>query len=109
MMPDGLHFAEGSRAQVLLVSTLLWDFEVVEAPWLLYREPYYYLFFSSNTFESPHYHVEVARSLNGPTGPYTRNSRGNAVIEIDIQRYLHNNVTFVAPGRITCHYLISYL
>ena len=34
---DGLHFSEGTKAKVLLVSSLLWDFEVVEAPWILYR------------------------------------------------------------------------
>ena len=34
---DGLHFSEGTKAKVLLVSSLLWDFEVVEAPWILHR------------------------------------------------------------------------
>lgn len=96
MQADGLHFAHKSRAKVLLVSTLFWDFEVVEAPWIVYKEPYYYLFFSGNTYESPHYHVGVARSLS-PTGPYTRNLEHN-VIEVDMERYVHKNVTFVSPG-----------
>jgi len=93
---DGLHFSEGTKAKVLLVSSLLWDFEVVEAPWILHREPYYYLFFSSNTFQSPFYHVGVARSLN-VTGPYTRNDQ-NYVIEVDKRRFHIGNVTFVSPG-----------
>ena len=96
MQPDGIHFANESRAHVLLTSTLFWDFEVVEAPWIIYREPFYYLLFSSNTYKSPHYHVGVARSLS-PTGPYTRNHEQN-VIGVDMERYIHKNVTFVSPG-----------
>lgn len=93
---DGIHFVEDSRIKVLLVSTLLWDLEVVEGPWILYREPFYFLFFSANTYQSPQYHVGVARSTS-PTGPYQRNSSQN-VIQLDLERYIRNNVTFVSPG-----------
>ena len=47
------------------------DYLIVEGPSIIYRKPYYYLFFSGNGFYSPIYHVSVARSTS-VTGPYER-------------------------------------
>ena len=61
-----------------------------------YREPYYYLFFSTHLFTGPHYQTEVARSLD-ILGPYERLSM--PISHTDFDRYLDGlNCTFVAPG-----------
>ena len=70
-----------------------------------YREPYYYLFFSTHLFNTPHYQTEVARSKD-ILGPYERLS--TPITHTDYERYIHGiNCTFVAPGNFT--YLQNYL
>ena len=61
-----------------------------------YRDPYYYLFFSTHLFTGPHYQTEVARSSD-ILGPYERLS--TPISHTDFDRYLNGlNCTFVAPG-----------
>ena len=46
---------------------------VAEAPWMMYKNGYYYLFYSSGwTFEAK-YHIRVARGQD-VTGPFTRSN-----------------------------------
>jgi xylan 1,4-beta-xylosidase len=58
------------------------DHFIVEGPSLIYRNNFYYLFFSGNTFHSPFYHVSVARSQKA-TGPYKR-SVGDYFLHTDL-------------------------
>ena len=68
------HFQE--EAKVLLRSSFTNIMEerlVAEAPWMMYKNGYYYLFYSSGwTFESK-YHIRVARGKE-VTGPFMRTS-----------------------------------
>ena len=61
-----------------------------------YRDPYYYLLFSTHLFTGPHYQTEVARSFD-ILGPYERLS--TPISHTNFDRYLDGlNCTFVAPG-----------
>ena len=78
-----------------------------------YRDPYYYLLFSTHLFTGPHYQTEVARSLD-ILGPYERLS--TPISHTDFDRYLDGlNCTFVAPGMrkvfisIPLHFYLSDL
>ena len=93
---NGKGFAPGSQKKVLLSSNFSTDGFVVEAPWMIYKDPHYFLFFSANGFCDPRYHVGVAKSLN-VTGPYIRSDRN--VIELDESRYKDEDVSFVSPGQ----------
>jgi arabinan endo-1,5-alpha-L-arabinosidase len=50
-----------------------YDANLVEGPWVTYRAPYYYLYFSGNNCcgTGAHYAVMVARS-SSPTGPFQK-------------------------------------
>ena len=62
------------------------DVFIAEGPSIIYREGFYYLFFSGDYFESPLYHVSVARSKI-VTGPYER-SGGQQFIHTDLVFYI---------------------
>jgi arabinan endo-1,5-alpha-L-arabinosidase len=49
---------------------------VTEGPYVIYRAPYYYLFYSGDDCcsSNPHYAVSVARSLS-PVGPFEKNPK----------------------------------
>ena len=47
---DGLAFRRGSSSQTILRSTLSGERFVTEAPWMMYKDGYYYLFYSSAWF-----------------------------------------------------------
>lgn len=84
---DGLSFAPGSMAvQVLINDTATWEGGVVEAPWVIHRGEYYYMFYSGNVYDS-RYRTGVARS-KAVTGPYEK--LGDPV--------LTNNARWVGPG-----------
>ena len=71
-----------------------------------HREPYYFLFFSTHLFNTPHYQTEVARSKD-VLGPYERLS--TPITHTDYERYLHGiNCTFVAPGKFNIFTIILY-
>lgn len=60
---DGVTFVDGSETFLLMSATEPSDSNIVEGPWILYEEPYYYMFFSGNGYTSPNYHVTVSRSI----------------------------------------------
>ena len=74
---DGLSLEGGldyARENKTLVAGIVgpWDGSTYEAPYVVYKDGYYYLFVSSGTCCDGHnstYHVRVARSTN-PLGPY---------------------------------------
>jgi len=62
--------APGSTATYMIENDLPWGGPLVEAPWLLARGTYFYLFYSANMYASD-YAVGVARSTS-PLGPWTK-------------------------------------
>jgi arabinan endo-1,5-alpha-L-arabinosidase len=75
LAPDGLGFAEGSAAQVVVVPRTAPDpmpyGHLIEGSWVHYRAGWYYLFYSGDNCCGPdaRYAVLVARSRHA-TGPY---------------------------------------
>jgi GH43 family beta-xylosidase len=68
---DGLSFAPGSTAtEVLRNQPATWEGGVVEAPWVVKRGTYYYLFYSGNVYDA-RYRTGVARATN-LSGPYEK-------------------------------------
>ena len=57
----------------LLVNDLSWEGAVIEAPSMLFRNGYYYIFYSGNNYGTDKYAVGVARS-SAIGGPYTKQS-----------------------------------
>ena len=71
---DRVSFAEGSVAQPVLAPGQDREYSrLVEAPWVIYRAPWYYLFYSGDDCcgTPPHYAVLVARARD-PLGPFER-------------------------------------
>ena len=54
---DGLGLRRGSASRTILRSTLIGERFVTEAPWMMYRDGYYYLFYSSAWFFEAKYHM----------------------------------------------------
>jgi arabinan endo-1,5-alpha-L-arabinosidase len=86
-----------------------WEHELVEAPTLIYRGGYYYLFYSANVYTSPLYGVGVARSrsVTGPFEKYDRNPilRSNE----DFDGPGHQFLLEETPGQWTMFYHARYL
>ena len=94
--PDGVTFPEDSRQTVVLTSYMFApDYGITEGPWIVYRSPYYYMFYSTHLFFCPTYNVRVARSRN-VTGPYERSD--DYVLLVDRQRLANGTVKFVGTG-----------
>jgi hypothetical protein len=90
LAPDGLSFAPGSMAvQILVNQPATWEGGVVEAPWLVWRDGFYYLFYSGNVYDH-RYRTGVARSAT-LTGPYEKHGAP----------ILANNERWVGPGHGT--------
>lgn len=72
LTPDGMN-VQGQETQVLLPSLKFDGYEMlVEGPWVIKREGYYYLFYSGDDCcDGPHYAVLVARSKS-PLGPFEK-------------------------------------
>jgi arabinan endo-1,5-alpha-L-arabinosidase len=75
LAPDRVSFAPGSRPTPLVdvertADTTRYQ-RLVEGAWVVYREPWYYLFYSGDNCCGPraHYAVMVARSRSA-TGPF---------------------------------------
>ncbi|WP_257452081.1 glycoside hydrolase family 43 protein [Archangium lipolyticum] len=68
---DGLSLV-GTR-RTLITNDRAWEGGVVEAPWVVARDGYYYLFYSGNAFYNGTYAVGVARATS-PLGPFTKAS-----------------------------------
>jgi beta-xylosidase len=84
---DGLSFADGSAAtQVLTNNPNSWEGGVVEAPWVVERDGFFYMFYSGNVYDY-RYRTSVARatSLTGPWEKY-----GPPILE--------NDGAWVGPG-----------
>ena len=68
----------------MISSNLVEERQIAEAPWLMYSQGYYYLFYSSGWFLEPKYHMRVARSKK-PTGPFIK--RKKPLLSTDWGRY----------------------
>ena len=96
---DRLNFAPGSKPINLIFPIADPDpasyRDLVEGSWVVYRNGYYYLFFSGDDCcTSAHYAVMVARSTS-PTGPFTVFPENNGVIVAGNEHWLgpgHNSV-----------------
>ena len=87
LAPDGLALADGSAgAQILVNDAGTWEGGVVEAPWIVQRDSFYYMFYSGNVYDH-RYRTGVARAAS-PLGPY---EKFGAPI-------LANNERWVGPG-----------
>lgn len=75
---DGLSLVGSSTD--LLVNDLAWEGSVIEAPFMLYRNGYYYIFYSGNNYATDKYAVGVARST-AIGGPYTKMT--NPILQSD--------------------------
>lgn len=85
---DGLSFAPGSaQVELLRNNPATWEGGVVEAPWIVERGGYFYLFYSGNVYDA-RYRTGVARAAN-IAGPYTKYV-ANPI--------LRNDATWVGPG-----------
>jgi GH43 family beta-xylosidase len=60
----------GTR-RTLISNNLSWEGGVVEAPWVVAKDGYYYLFYSGNAYYNSTYAIGVARATS-PLGPYTK-------------------------------------
>ncbi len=69
---DGVGFV-GTR-RPLLRNTLAWEGDVVEAPWVIKRGGFYYLFYSGFRYCNATYGTGIARSRS-PLGPFVKRSR----------------------------------
>jgi len=66
---DGLKVT--GKKTALIRNTLAWEADLVEAPWVIKKGDWYYLFYSAHGYCGPAYAVGVARSKN-PLGPYEK-------------------------------------
>ncbi len=100
LAPDRISFAPGSRP-VDLVQPVKTDdpanYErLIEGAWVIYRAPWYYLFYSGENCCGPkaHYAAMVARSRSA-TGPFETLAQANGTISSPI---LAQRGVWVAPG-----------
>jgi beta-xylosidase len=70
MESDGLRITDEPWVE-LIRNTLSWEADLVEGPWFLNKDGYYYLFYSGHCYCDSTYSVGVARSKN-PLGPYEK-------------------------------------
>lgn len=82
---DGLGFA-GDPAQVRINEGNTWEGGVVEAPWMIKRGGYFYLFYSGNVYDH-RYRTGVARGTS-ILGPFEKHGA----------EILTNNEAWVGPG-----------
>jgi arabinan endo-1,5-alpha-L-arabinosidase len=78
---DRLGFAPGSRAKDLVFTDIIQPYErLVEGAFVVYRDDYYYLFYSGDNccLPAPSYAVMVARSRSA-TGPFEKRSETTGV------------------------------
>ncbi len=85
LAPDGLSFV-GAEVQIMSNDVNTWEGGVVEAPWIVERDGWFYMFYSGNVYDH-RYRTGVARS-KAPLGPYEKHGAP----------ILANNDTWVGPG-----------
>lgn len=83
---DGLKLI--GEPHVVLTNDQEWEHELVEAPSIIYRNGFYYMFYSANAFNDDRYGVGVARARE-VTGPY---------LKLDKNPILKTNEEFNGPG-----------
>ncbi len=66
---DGL--ALTGSPTTLLVNDATWEGTLIEGPWMIFENGFYYLFYSANAYASAQYAIGVARATS-PTGPFTK-------------------------------------
>jgi arabinan endo-1,5-alpha-L-arabinosidase len=71
----------------LIKNDLAWEGDVTEAPWVIFNNGYYYLFYSGFSYCDHTYAVGVARSKNA-LGPYIK--KGNPILK--------TTHTWIGPG-----------
>ncbi|WP_375770868.1 glycoside hydrolase family 43 protein [Archangium gephyra] len=76
----------GTR-RTLISNNLAWEGGVVEGPWVVAKDGYYYLFYSGNAYYDGRYAIGVARATS-PLGTYTK--LGAPILK--------TNGTWVGPG-----------
>ena len=98
LAPDRLGFATGSRPKPLIYTDAIQPYErLVEGAYVVYRNGYYYLFYSGDDCCSPapSYAVMVARSKSA-TGPFEK--RGETTGEWGGSVILQMNEEWEGPG-----------
>eukprot|EP00092_Neocalanus_flemingeri_P004022 GFUD01004329.1.p1 GENE.GFUD01004329.1~~GFUD01004329.1.p1 ORF type:complete len:386 (+),score=57.74 GFUD01004329.1:247-1404(+) len=94
LKPEGTSFDGDSRT--ILRSNLSGERLVVEAPWMMYKDGYYYLFYSSGWFHEAKYHMRVAKGKRA-LGPFIK--RNLPVLDNDWEKLSKGeNSTFLGPG-----------
>jgi beta-xylosidase len=68
---DGLNLAPGTEAKTVLSATEKWEAGVVEAPWVIKRGSWYYMFYAGAYYCNSSYGIGAARSKS-PMGPFTK-------------------------------------
>jgi arabinan endo-1,5-alpha-L-arabinosidase len=94
---DGLSFAPGSAPRAVVAPNVDRDYgRLVEGPWVILRDGWYYLFYSGDDCcgAPPHYAVLVARSRD-PLGPFERLGEANGTGHSEI---LVQDIAWRAPG-----------
>jgi len=94
---NGIYF-QGPPVELLKSSleNLLEERLVAEAPWMMFKGGYYYLFYSSAWTTEMKYHIRVASSRS-PIGPFHRGHTPVITTDWDSMQQGHN-CSFVAPG-----------
>lgn len=82
---DGVSLV-GARTE-LIRNTEPWEGALVEGPWMIFENGFYYLFYSANAYASTRYAVGVARSRS-PLGPFVKAS----------EPILTSNAAYGGPG-----------
>ena len=98
LAPDRLHFARGSNAIALVYTDIIQPYErLVEGAFVVYRDGFYYLFYSGdNCCSAPaNYGVMVARSRSA-TGPFEKRSETTG--EWGANVILNMNERWEGPG-----------
>ncbi|MEO8707101.1 MAG: glycoside hydrolase family 43 protein [Kofleriaceae bacterium] len=75
------------KRHALLRNTLAWEGDVVEAPWMIHRGGFYYLFYSGFRYCNATYGTGIARSRS-PLGPFAKRSAP----------ILRSNAKWAGPG-----------
>ncbi|NUO65040.1 MAG: family 43 glycosylhydrolase [Gemmatimonadaceae bacterium] len=95
---DRVHFAAASSPAAALLPDNARPYEgLIEGPWVIRRDGYYYMFYSGNdccSRTNPHYAVMVARSTS-PTGPFQKLADATGASSSVI---LQGNTSWLAPG-----------
>ena len=90
LTPDGLSVSPGSEAVGLINNSLPWEGPLVEAPWIIERAGFFYLFYSGQGYASSRYAIGVARS-SSLFGPYEKS-------QVPILSYYPLDGKFYGPG-----------